>query len=158
MANSHAFLLIKTDHKEFYENHSYYNDGDSGLDIFFPENITVPAKSSMIIDLGIKCNMRKSSLLIKDYNPCDDLSYFVIPRSSISKTPLRMSNSIGLIDAGYRESIKVAVDNISDSDYHIKKGDRLFQIILPNLQRFTLLLVSALPSTARGSGFGSTNK
>ena len=32
-------------------------------------------------------------------------SYYLYPRSSISKTPLRMSNSTGIIDAGYRGEI-----------------------------------------------------
>ena len=39
-----------------------------------------------------------------------------MPRSSISKTPLRMSNSVGLIDGGYRGEIMASVDNISDDD------------------------------------------
>ena len=45
-----------------------------------------------------------------DYLPT---SYMLVPRSSISKTPLRMANSIGIIDAGYRGEIMAAVDNIS---------------------------------------------
>ena len=45
-------------------------------------------------------------------------------RSSISKTPLRMSNSIGLIDGGYRGELKVYVDNISDDPFELKKGNR----------------------------------
>ena len=50
----------------------------------------------------------------------------VMPGSSISKTPLRMSNSIGLIDAGYRGNIMVALDSHDLEPYTIQKDTRLF--------------------------------
>ena len=39
-----------------------------------------------------------------------------MPRSSISKTPLRLANSIGLIDGGYRGEIMAPCDNIKNSE------------------------------------------
>ena len=55
--------------------------------------------------------------------------YYLYPRSSISKTPLRLCNSVGIIDAGYRGNIMAFVDNI-DEDYDL--GTRLFQLCDPN--------------------------
>ena len=52
-----------------------------------------------------------------------------MPRSSISKTPPRLCNAIGLIDAGYRGEIMAAVDNIKQESYEVEKGQRLFQLV-----------------------------
>ena len=85
------------------------------------------------------------------------LPYFLVPRSSISKTPLRMSNSIGVIDRGYRGSLIAMVDNHSDQDYVVKRGQRYFQLISPTMEPITFELADKLIETSRGSGgFGST--
>ena len=80
-----------------------------------------------------------------------------MPRSSISKTPIRLCNSIGLIDAGYRGEIMAAVDNIKQEDYTINSGQRLFQIVAMDGSPLSFELVDELSSTSRGAGgFGST--
>ena len=56
----------------------------------------------------------------------------------ISKTPLRMSNSIGLIDGGYRGEIMAYCDNIKDFEYTINKGERLFQLVAVDNSPYTL--------------------
>lgn len=66
-----------------------------------------------------------------------------------------MSNSIGLIDSMYRHTLKVAVDNIGNSDYKINSGTRLFQICNPQLLPMSVTLGEVSDST-RGSGFGSS--
>ena len=82
-----------------------------------------------------------------------------MPRSSISKTPLRMSNSIGLIDGGYRGEIMASCDNIKDYEYQVEKGQRLFQIVSPDLSSIQFTIVDNLSDTSRGlGGFGSTGK
>ena len=68
-----------------------------------------------------------------------------------------MSNSVGIIDAGYRGNIMVAVDNISDEDYQIQSGQRLFQICPWNDYKVNLEIVDILSDSDRGNGgFGST--
>lgn len=146
---------------EYYQNHSFAYSGDSGLDVFFPEDIIVPAGETLLIDLQICCELRltNNKFTIGEKTPLYvNKSYFLLPRSSIYKTPLRMSNSIGLIDSSYRNSLKVPVDNISDVDYCISKGDRLFQIVEPSLNHFKIVVSEQLSSTERGSGFGSSGK
>ena len=82
-----------------------------------------------------------------------------MPRSSISKPPLRLCNSIGLIDAGYRGEIIAAVDNIKEQPYKINVGERLFQLVAMNGSKINFELVSELTETDRGTGgFGSTGK
>jgi dUTP pyrophosphatase len=87
-------------------------------------------------------------------------AYWMLPRSSIYKTPLRLANSVGLIDAGYRGTLIAAVDNRSNDNYNVKSGDRLFQITTPDLLPWdTIQIVETLPfaETLRGTGgFGST--
>ena len=137
------------DIRELYNNHSTYHEGDSGLDLFFPEEVNISPRETKLINLHIKCEA-----LVGDRN----VSYYLYPRSSISKTPLRMSNSVGIIDAGYRGNLMVSLDNISDETFLIEKGQRLFQICSPTLDSITMELTDRLSDTSRGEGgFGSTN-
>ena len=134
--------------------------GDSGIDLYFPEDVVIPGgniSKTHYINLQISCEMTQC------YNGmpmCKSLSsYYLYPRSSISKTPLILANSVGIIDAGYRGDIIAAVKNLQEEDYLIKKGERLFQICAPDLSRLRYTIVSELSSSDRSSaGFGSTGK
>ena len=77
-----------------------------------------------------------------------------------SKTPLRLSNSVGIIDAGYRGEIKAVVDNIDrERDFVIRTGTRLLQLCSPNLSPITYEMANSLSDTNRGNdGFGSTGQ
>jgi dUTP pyrophosphatase len=103
----------------------------------------------------------------------NQVSYYLYPRSSISKTPLLLANSVGIIDRGYIGSIKAAFRNTyltqnwvhGDSDekedygYTIQKGERLVQICGPLLLPIKIKFVDSLDPTERGEGgFGSTGK
>ena len=124
--------------------------GDAGFDLYFPGDILIPAQSTVHIDLKIQCEGISGSIGL---NVC----YYLYPRSSISKTPLRLANSVGIIDAGYRGNLKVAVDNRSSEDYQIQKGQRLFQITGRYLEPIDAHLVEDISSSDRGNrGFGST--
>ena len=139
--------------KALYENHGTFHPGDSGLDLFVVEDIVIPGGSrSNEIDLKISCEAFLSS-----ENMDANISYYLYPRSSTSKTPIRLSNSIGIIDAGYRGNIKAFVDNIDQEDYLIEGGSRLFQICSAVLHPITMNIVNSLSETSRGGGgFGST--
>ena len=131
--------------KEYYLNHGHFHKGDAGLDLYVLQDDTFKAGETKKIKLGISCENQ------------DGKGYFLFPRSSISKTPLRMANSIGLIDAGYRGEIMAVCDNIKDYDFSIKKGDRLFQIVSSDLSDIEFTIVNELSDTTRGTGgFGST--
>ena len=102
--------------------------------------------------------------------PCQDVSIagkqkgkgymlMLAPRSSMSKTPLIIPNSFGVIDADYRGEIKAILHNTSDTPYLIQKGDRLVQGILVPVGALKLLEVAQLTETVRGAGgIGSTGK
>jgi dUTP pyrophosphatase len=86
------------------------------------------------------------------------------PRSSISKTRLRLANSTGIIDAGYRGHLMGMFDvvyNNDTTDYCVKKFDRYLQICAPELVPIVVNIVDSLEDlgeqTERGQGgFGST--
>ena len=80
----------------------------------------------------------------------------------MSKTPLMLANHTGIIDAGYRGNLMVALRSLyfdNDNCYTIKSGTRLFQICDPKLRPIYVQMVdeSELSNTERGvGGFGST--
>ena len=133
--------------KKMYENHGHFHKGDAGLDLYIIKEENIEAGESRLIHLGFSCEN-------KDGRP-----YLLMPRSSIAKTPLRLSNSIGLIDGGYRGEIIAAVDNIKNESYTVLKGQRLFQLVGMNGSKIDFELVESLSDTSRGTGgFGSTGK
>ena len=74
------------------------------------------------------------------------------------KWHLRLANSVGIIDDGYRGIVKGAFDNIRDEPYVIQKGQRLLQICSPTLGPINMTLVNTLSETwfRCEGGFGST--
>jgi dUTP pyrophosphatase len=69
---------------------------DAGFDLFAPSD-GVFVEHLIKVDYEISCSARMYTGT-KDYNT----GYFMYPRSSLSKTPLRLANSTGIIDSGYR--------------------------------------------------------
>lgn len=136
------------------ENH----DGDSGFDLYIPrgmrlENQTLSNKVGMGVavaaydDNGVSC------------------PYMMVPRSSLSKTPFRLANSIGIIDRNYRGELISMLDNNHryldgvDEFATIKKGSRLFQLVAFDGSPITFEIVDELDETIRGDGgFGSTGE
>ena len=118
---------------------------DSGLDVICKETISIDPHTQGKIKFGIACQPKSKN------------GFWLLPRSSIYKTPLRMANSIGLIDYGYRGEIMAVVDNISNETFNINKGDVYFQLCLPSLECFETSIVDYITDTKRGTGgFGST--
>lgn len=86
-------------------------------------------------------------------------AFWMLPRSSLSKTPLRLANSVGLIDAGYRGSIKAAVTNFGSVKFEAPAMNRYFQLATPDLLPWDKIEIGPIPGgpTLRGTGgFGST--
>ena len=129
---------------------------DSGFDLYFPEDVVVPGKSTVLVNLHVTV-LAKENGLSKAFN--------VYPRSSIYKTPIRLANSPALIDKGYRNNLFAPLDKISDLDYTIKAGQRLLQCVFRDLEPETVCVSNLKYSdskdtnkeTSRGKGgLGST--
>ena len=140
--------------KDYYSSFNNHHEGDAGIDLIIPNDITIGIDiDSCFINHLIHCEM------FNKYGK--NISYYLYPRSSISKTPLIMSNHIGIIDAGYRGCIISAVRNLDKYNYQIKSKSKLFQICAPDLSPIIIKIknISELNTTTRGSnGFGSTDK
>lgn len=151
-------ICCKTENiKEMYNNHSTYHKGDSGLDLFITQDTVIQPGETKLVPLGICCQLVSKAWYCpwaKKYH-----SYMMFPRSSISKTPLRLANSIGLCDAGYVGELKVPLHNTGLMEFTVQKGERYVQLVSPNLEEAKFEVVNSLRDTSRGAGgFGSTTK
>jgi dUTPase len=123
------------------------------------------------LDFKVSC----SAKMVTDGGKCFNTGYYMYPRSSLSKTQLRLANSVGIIDAGYRGHLigmfdVVNIDNTdtdndsnSEADFWGKKFDRYVQICAPGLVPILVQIVDTVEElgeeTARGGGgFGSTGR
>ena len=145
--------------KSMYSNNQHFHLGDSGLDLYCPETITIYPGETTCINLQIQCEAFVGSG--REGSSERNMSYYLYPRSSLAKTPLRLANSVGIIDAGYRGNIMAKVDNVKNVEYTIKAGSRLFQIVpavvTPDNMGITFEVVNSLSNTDRGNqGFGSS--
>ena len=176
-------IFLKKMYEEAVEKHNENmatNDyPDSGFDIFNPVQIDCVSKSVNKINFGVRCqaNMVYSNTPSHSGNFTSqnyfshNTGFYMYPRSSISKTPLRLANSVGIIDSGYRGSLIGAFDCFQqdfgkesepwDSEYTVKKYDRLVQICAPTLVPIYVVIMNDMDATntSRGDGgFGSTGK
>jgi len=132
------------------------------------------------LDFKVSC----SAEMITDRGKRFNTGYYMYPRSSLSKTQLRLANSVGIIDSGYRGHLigmfdvvniddssnndnVVVDDNIqyfrNEADFWGKKFDRYVQICAPGLVPILVEIVDTMEElgeeTARGGGgFGSTGR
>ena len=91
------------------------------------------------------------------------IPFKLYPRSSMgSKTPLRLANSVGVVDSGYRGHLMACIDCHGEENYLISEYDRLLQIVAFSGRPIFVKLVehyNDLDVTIRGKGgFGSTGK
>lgn len=134
--------------------------GDSGFDIPSLETRLTFGDSHLGVELRTGCVFAALN------SDGESVPYLLLARSSTSLTPLRMSNQIGLADAGYRGELIARVDYLgTENSYLIPDGRRLFQVVrhdwLPWKKIFFVDSVDSLPPALdnRGSGgFGSTGK
>jgi dUTP pyrophosphatase len=82
----------------------------------------------------------------------------VRPRSGLAiKHGITVLNTPGTIDADYRGEIKVILVNLSNSDYIVKNGERICQLVFMKVEQIKWIDVEILDETDRGEGgFGHT--
>ena len=148
---------------------TYANIGDSGMDIFALEDITINPGETKLIKTGLKVAIPIGYELQ------------VRPKSGRSlKTKLRVANTPGTIDSGYRDEIGVIIENVNspikDIEYHfedgkviidsilhgesyiIEKGDKFAQLVLTKISTCDFYQIENIGEIEgdRGGGFGST--
>lgn len=127
----------------------YQHDGDAGLDLPSRIDFALEPGARAMIPTGI------SVAIPKGY------AGFVLPRSGLaSRHGISLVNSPGLVDAGYRGEMSIVMINTDKHEtFHIKRGDRIAQLVIQRVENVTLRQVDELDETSRGAGgFGSTGK
>jgi len=150
-------ITFNPEYRSFFKS-KYCTDGniiqfasDVGFDLYLPIDYEIGPRQTVFLNLGIRA----------EYQSDIDGTYYgyqLYPRSSISKTKIRLANSVGIIDPNYRGYLIAAVDNISDDIQYLKKGERYFQLVFIKMEKPSAVqIVDCLSETDRGNGgFGST--
>jgi dUTP pyrophosphatase len=154
-SNQELFDMYTNACKSHNESMIYEKYQNSGFDLFFPEETVVEGDFKLnMVSMGVKCEM---------INPSGySCAFYMYPRSSITKSPFRLANNVGIIDAGYRGHLIGMFDLPGGQTEHIKKFDRYLQICAPQLVPIFVELVASKQDlgekTDRGEGgFGSTS-
>jgi dUTP pyrophosphatase len=137
---------------------------DAGFDLFCPKQFRFTSGHINKLDYQIICSAKivegaESTEINNEFNT----GFYMYPRSSISKSNLRLANNTGIIDAGYRGHLMGMFDVIYTNELDVNKFDRHLQICAPGLIPIIVELVNSREDlgeiTARGEGsFGSTGK
>lgn len=125
----------------------YQHAGDAGLDLPSRIDYVLEPGERAMIPTGI------SVAIPRGY------AGFVLPRSGLaSRHGIALVNSPGLVDSGYRGEMSIIMINTDKREaFHIKRGDRIAQLVIQRVEEVAVVKVDSLEDTSRGSGgFGST--
>lgn len=124
--------------------------GDAGYDLCSRESITLAARGGRaLVGTGIAIEIP------------DGFAGFIQPRSGLAlRHGVTCLNTPGLIDAGYRDEIKVLLINTdSRKEYVVEVGDRIAQLVIQRFERIEWNEVSNLAESERSlEGWGSTGR
>lgn len=117
----------------------------AGYDFKMPCETTIEPGQTVVIDSGI-C-LEEGDLNI-------DEVMLLLPRSSLGiKYGLRLKNTVGVIDADYRDTIKIAL--VTDKKLTLIRGEKVMQGVIV---KFGLIPQEIKPEAERKGGLGSTGK
>lgn len=124
---------------------SYAKPGDAGLDLTATTKDWDDEKGCVVFGTGLAIEIPEGHVGL------------IFPRSSICKTPLMLSNSVGVIDAGYRGEVKFFFRPVDRPRKNYEVGDRIGQLIVIPFDRVEGGWADELSETERGEGgFGSS--
>ena len=142
----------------------YANPEDAGMDIYAADECMIRPGETVLVPTGLKVAIPEG------------YEIQIRPRSGISlRTKLRLSNSPGTIDSGYRDEICIIMSNLSDpgeadkiktlekgsgghGTYRISSGDRIAQMVISRVPMIDFSEIDSVEDIGmnRGGGFGST--
>lgn len=127
---------------------AYAHNWDAGADLYAIEDMLIEGNSHAVVGTGIAIAV-----------PIGYVGY-INPRSGLaSKSGITVLNAPGTIDCGYTGEIKVILHNTRYNGYHVKKGDRIAQLVIQPVAQATFIFQEALEDTERSdNGFGSTGE
>ena len=125
---------------------AYAHDGDAALDLSVTEDIVLRPGEYRMVSSGVAVAIPRGFVGL------------VVPRSGWGRRGLVFKNTVGVIDSGYRGEIQLPLWNNNAHEWlHVKRGDRVAQLLIVPIAQVQVLQVESLDDTERGTGgFGST--
>ncbi|GBE16406.1 deoxyuridine 5'-triphosphate nucleotidohydrolase [bacterium BMS3Abin15] len=124
----------------------FAHPGDAGLDLYSIENIELKPGDRMLCGTGIGMKIP------------DNYTGLIWDRSGLAVKEGIISIA-GVVDSGYRGEIKVALVNLGQNSYEIKRGEKIAQMIIQKFEKPEFIEADKWDDkeTSRGEGsFGST--
>ena len=129
---------------------AYAKPGDAGCDLVATADVTLrPGGGRALVPTGIAVAIPEG------------FAGFVQPRSGLAnKHGVTCLNTPGLIDSGYRGELKVLLVNTDpDTAFEVRRGERIAQLVIQQVEHVAFVEVDELPSSERGAGgFGHTGR
>ena len=126
---------------------TYAHELDAGADVYSVEDVEIAPNTTVVVKTGLQVAIPAGYQIE------------IRPRSGMSlKTPLRIANSVGTIDSGFRGEVGIIMNNIGDTPQTIKKGDRIAQMLISPTPMIEWVEADKLNSTDRTGGYGSTGR
>lgn len=128
---------------------AYARPGDAGADLVAREGaVLAPGGGRALVPTGVAVAIPEG------------YAGFVQPRSGLAmRHGVTCLNTPGLIDAGYRDELRVLLVNTDpDSPYEVQAGDRIAQLVIQPVEAAEFVPVDELPPGERGGGFGHTGR
>ena len=126
---------------------TYAKPGDAGADLYSISDVILKPGERALVKTGIAIALP------------DGFVGLVHPRSGLGlKNGISVVNTPGTIDAGYRGEIGVVLINHDlNESFHVKKGDRIAQLVIQKVENAQFKIVNQLPDSERSAGgYGST--
>jgi dUTP pyrophosphatase len=128
---------------------AYAKAGDAGLDLYARQGcVLAPGGGRALVPTGLAIALPIGHAAL------------VLPRSGLAyRHGVTLVNTPGLIDAGYRDELKVVMINTDPHDaYEVHRGDRVAQLLIQPIDVWELVVVDELDGESRGGGFGHTGR
>jgi dUTP pyrophosphatase len=125
---------------------TYAREWDAGADLYADNDYMIYYNDREVVSTGIAVEIPVGHVGL------------IHPRSGMaSKYGITVLNSPGTIDAGYRGELKVILVNHTGTNYEVKRGDKIAQLVIQKVEEAEFVEVDELNETSRGNGgFGST--
>jgi dUTP pyrophosphatase len=126
---------------------AYAHADDAGADLMTAVDVTLPPGERVMVPTGVAIALPRG------------YAGFVHPRSGLAaRCGLSIVNAPGTIDAGYRGEIKVVLVNLDPRQtVTLRRGDRIAQLVVQQVETVRFVEADRLDETARGAGgYGST--
>lgn len=125
---------------------AYSSDGAAGADLVASEGVVLPPGGRAAVPTGVHLQLPPGHVGL------------VWPRSGLA-VKHGIDTLAGVIDSDYRGEVRVVLVNHGGTEFEVKPGDRVAQLLVQPVERVVFTRVESLAGSERGeNGFGSTGR